>query len=87
MTDIKVMPREFLLDREQLEELVDADGTEVVSTEPWRWGHNTTYKAMIDGVPYLFTIQVHSQDGWQVYGKTKAVRAKCVAKETWVPDK
>ncbi len=64
------------------------DDSDEVSCEPWRWGHNSTRVAKVDGEHWMFTVQVHSEDGWQdFFGQEiecKRVRPEPVTTTEWV---
>jgi hypothetical protein len=66
-------------DSEELEEFEYAE----VSTSPWRHGNTSTYVVTIDGKPYLFTVNVHHDEGWEP-GTVKLHPAVKVMRPTWV---
>ena len=70
----------------ELEEMICDHGVEV-SSAPWRHGRRVTYKVEKDGVPYLVTVDVHHEEGIQLYGPTEIREAVKVTKtiETWEP--
>lgn len=72
----------LLATKAEILDLEDQD-QETVSCEPWRHGHRETIKVEVDGKPYVFTVNVHHEEGWEVYGPIALYPAVKVMKETW----
>jgi hypothetical protein len=70
------------------EEFLDAldSGAKEVSSAAWRHGRTVTYKLEKDGKPYLATVQLHHEDGIQLFGDVSLRPAKRVMVETWITD-
>ena len=59
-----------------------------IGSEYWRHGRRVTFKVEKDGAPYIVTLDVHSDDGVQIYDDTvELTLAKPVIKtvHTWEP--
>jgi hypothetical protein len=73
------------------EELEDVRGAiecgELVNESSWRWGTHNTYVFEHEGKNWQTTIEVHCQDGWQIYGSIDAVEVHQVEKtvKVWEP--
>jgi hypothetical protein len=81
---IDANPANAHLTKEQALELLD-DAKEIRS-EPWRYGRTATFLVRINELPYLITIDIHHEEGWQIYDDVLARRAKEVTTTTWVVD-
>lgn len=52
-----------------------------IATESWRWGTTETYVYEREpGRFYRFTVQMHSQDGLQIFGPVTATEVRQVEK-------
>ncbi len=72
--------------KNQLFELTDAPGAELVERQDWRHGYKSVYVFFFDGKYYRVVIPVHHDEGWQIYGDTEAeeVRKVEVMNHKWV---
>ena len=77
------MTDKLKISKERFRELLDADTTEEVDRGSWRHGYTSIVKVEIDGVPYLTEIQMHPEDGMQLYADVWLTPAELVQVPTW----
>ena len=56
------------ISEEQLTEAID-EWSERVKVEDWRHGTKVTYVFKFEDKPYLVTIPIHTEEGWQPFGR------------------
>ena len=61
MSAIKLTKAQFL-------DLLDEDGADEIDHGRWRHGHSTRYVVPYEGKFYAAWVQIHSDDGMQIYG-------------------
>lgn len=72
------MERTFKGDRGDLLELLD--GAEEIGSLPWRHGRRVVLVFEHDGRHWRTTVDVHPEEGWQLYGEIVCTEVRAVQK-------
>lgn len=59
---------------EQFMEMLDEKTTIEIGSRPWRHGQKTTYVVAADDAHYMVEVDVHYDEGIQVYGPFTGIR-------------
>jgi hypothetical protein len=68
------------LTEEQFVDLLDEDGTEEVDHGHWRHGHSIRFVVPYNGKRYAAWVQVHHEEGMQLYGEVILTEVRQVEK-------
>lgn len=67
-------------------DLLDADDSIKIDTGSWRHGRRETWVAKKDGQLIKFTVEIHHEEGVQVYGGLTATVVRAVEKVVTTTD-
>lgn len=75
------------ISEEEFFNLHDSGNAFLVEYGTWRHGHTATYKIVVDGEPFITTVNVHPEEGMMIYDDLDLYPAELVNVPMWRPKK